>query len=76
VSAELVRLEVKAMRNARGVRQRQAKPIRFKGEISDLDSPAQGLSLVALLTMNSRQSLGKCPPRAAPKRCRLKEIYR
>nr|WP_245584556.1 tyrosine-type recombinase/integrase [Novosphingobium acidiphilum] len=59
VSAELVRLEVKAMRNARGVRQRQAKPIRFKGEISDLDSPAQGLSLVALLKACRRDLLGR-----------------
>lgn len=58
VSAELVRLEVKAMRNARGVRQRQARPIRYKGEIADLDSPPQGLSLVTLLKACRRDELG------------------
>lgn len=58
VAAELVRLELKAMRNERGVHQRQARPIRYKGEIADLDSPAQGLSLVALLKACRRDELG------------------
>lgn len=57
-AAELVRLERKAMRGSLGVRRRQARPIRYKGEIADLDSPAQGLSLLALLQACRRDELG------------------
>jgi integrase len=57
-AAERVRLELKATRHGLRVRQRQAHPIRFKGEISDLDSPASGLSLVALLKACRRDALG------------------
>lgn len=47
-SMPLVRLEKKAARKALGVKQRQARAIRFKGEISDLDSPAVGsVSLIS-----------------------------
>src|SRR3546814_6735131 len=41
----LVRLEKKAARKALGVRQRQARAIRFKGDVSDFDSPASGVCL-------------------------------
>lgn len=57
-SAELVRLELKATRHVLRVRQRQAHPIRFKGEIADLDSPPSGLSLLALLKACRRDALG------------------
>ena len=57
-SAERVRLELKATRNTLRVRQRQAHPIRFKGEIADLDSQPEGLSLVALLKACRRDALG------------------
>jgi integrase len=48
-TAPLVRLEKKAARKTLGVRQRQARAIRFKGEISDFDSPAAGVCLTHLL---------------------------
>lgn len=57
-AAELVKLELKAMRSALGVRRRQARPIRFKGEIADLDSPPQGLSVLALLKACRRDEQG------------------
>ena len=57
-SAERVRLELKATRHVLRVRQRQAHPIRFKGEIADLDSPPSGLSLLALLKACRRDALG------------------
>lgn len=57
-AADRVRLELKATRQALRVRQRQAHPIRFKGEIADLDSPPSGLSLVALLKACRRDALG------------------
>lgn len=57
-AAELVRLERKAMRGAIGVRRRQARPIRYKGEIANLDSPPEGLSLMALLKACRRDELG------------------
>ena len=41
----LVKFECKAARNHLGVRQRQARGIRFKGDIADLDSPASGVCL-------------------------------
>ncbi|MCK9544733.1 MAG: integrase, partial [Novosphingobium sp.] len=47
--APLVKLEKKAARKALGVRQRQARAIRFKGDISDFDSPAAGVCLAHLL---------------------------
>ena len=57
-AAPLVRLEKKAARVALGVRQRQARAIRMKGEIADLNSPPAGLSLVALLKACRRDLLG------------------
>lgn len=54
----LVRLEKKAARKALGVRQRQARAIRFKGEISDFDSPAVGVCLAHLLQACRRDLLG------------------
>src|SRR3546814_10119359 len=44
-AAPLVRLEKKAARKTLGVRQRQARAIRFKGDIADFDSPASGVCL-------------------------------
>jgi len=54
----LVRLEKKAARKSLGVRQRQARAIRFKGEISDFDSPATGVCLAHLLRACRRDLLG------------------
>lgn len=57
-AAPLVRLELKAARKVLGTRQRQARAIRFKGEVSDLDAPASGLSLSALLKATRRDLIG------------------
>lgn len=54
----LVKLEVKAMRRARGTRQRQARGIRFKGEVADLDGPASGVCLAHLIKACRRDWLG------------------
>jgi integrase len=54
----LVKLEMKAARKALGVRQRQARGIRFKGDIADLDSPASGVCLAHLLKACRRDELG------------------
>src|SRR3546814_20186948 len=54
----LVRLEKKAARKALGVRQRQARAIRFKGDVSDFDSPASGVCLAHLLKACRRALLG------------------
>ena len=54
----LVKLERKAARNHLGVRQRQARAIRFKGDIADLDSPASGVCLAHLLKACRRDELG------------------
>lgn len=54
----LVKFEKKAARNALGVRQRQARAIRFKGDISDLDSPASGVCLTHLLKACRRDAMG------------------
>lgn len=56
--APLVRLEKKAARKALGVRQRQARAIRFKGDIADFDSPASGVCLAHLLKACRRDLLG------------------
>lgn len=56
--APLVRLELKGARQARGVRQRQARAIRFKGDVTDLDQPAFGLALSNLLAACRRDLLG------------------
>lgn len=57
-AAPLVKLEKKAARKSLGVRQRQARAIRFKGEISDFDSPASGVCLSHLLRACRRDLLG------------------
>lgn len=57
-AAPLVRLEKKAARKKLGARQRQARAIRFKGDISDLDSPASGVCLSHLLKACRRDLLG------------------
>jgi integrase len=54
----LVKLEKKAARKALGVRQRQARAIRFKGDIADFDSPASGVCLAHLLKACRRDELG------------------
>lgn len=58
VADPLVRFERKAMRKHLGTRQRQAKAIRFKCDIADLDSPATGVSLAHLLKACRRDALG------------------
>ena len=57
-AAPLVKLELKAMRRARGTRQRQAKGIRYKGDIADLDGPPTGVCLSHLLKACRRDWLG------------------
>lgn len=57
-AAPLVRFERKAARKELGVRQRQARAIRFKGDIADLDSPAAGVCLTHLLKACRRDALG------------------
>ncbi|MBV2149878.1 integrase [Sphingobium sp. AS12] len=57
-AAPLVKLEKKAARKALGVRQRQARAIRFKGDIADFDSPASGVCLAHLLKACRRDLLG------------------
>lgn len=57
-AAPLVRLEKKAARKTLGVRQRQARAIRFKGDIADFDSPASGVCLAHLLKACRRDLLG------------------
>lgn len=54
----LVKFERKAMRKHLGTRQRQARAIRFKGDIADLDSPATGVCLAHLLKACRRDALG------------------
>ncbi|KKW90254.1 site-specific integrase [Sphingobium chungbukense] len=57
-TAPLVKLEKKAARKRLGVRQRQARAIRFKGDIADLDSPASGVCLAHLIKACRRDLLG------------------
>ena len=57
-AAPLVRLEHRAARAALGTKQRQARAIRFKGDIADLDTPATGVCLAALLKAARRDLLG------------------
>ncbi|MGD9810609.1 MAG: tyrosine-type recombinase/integrase [Sphingobium sp.] len=57
-AAPLVKLEKKAARKIRGTRQRQARAIRFKGDVTDLDAPATGVSLSALLKATRSDMLG------------------
>lgn len=54
----LVKFECKAARKHLGVRQRQARAIRFKGDIADLDSPASGVCLAHLIKACRRDALG------------------
>ena len=56
--APLVRLEHKAARRLLGVRQRQARALRFKGDVTDLDGPASGVCLTTLLMAVRRDMLG------------------
>lgn len=57
--ATLVSFERRAMKRALGVKQRQAKAIRYKGDIADLDSPARGICITHLLKACRRDALGK-----------------
>lgn len=57
-AAPLVRLELKALRKAIGTRQRQARGLRYKGEVADLDDPASGVCLAHLLKACRRDMLG------------------
>ena len=56
--APLVKFEVKAARKSVGVRQRQARGLRYKGEVEDLDGPAAGVCLAHLLKACRRDWLG------------------
>ena len=57
-AAPLVRLELKALRKIIGTRQRQARGLRYKGEVADLDDPAEGVCLMHLLKACRRDMLG------------------
>jgi integrase len=56
--APLVRFELKAARKALGTKQRQARAIRFKGDVIDLDGPASGVCLATLLKACRKDILG------------------
>ncbi|WP_341850169.1 tyrosine-type recombinase/integrase [Sphingomonas natans] len=56
--ASLVRLEHKAARKQLGTRQRQARGLRYKGDVVDLSDPATGVSLFALLKATRKDMLG------------------
>lgn len=57
-AAPLVRLEHKAARKVVGTKQRQARAIRFKGDVVDLDGPPAGICLATLLKACRRDMLG------------------
>lgn len=57
-AAPLVRLEMKAARKLVGTRQRQARAIRYKGDVADLDGPASGVCLQTLLKACRKDMLG------------------
>ncbi|WP_298463994.1 tyrosine-type recombinase/integrase [uncultured Erythrobacter sp.] len=57
--AALVSFERRAMKRVLGVKQTQAKGIRFKGDIADLDSPPKGICIAHLLAACRRDALGK-----------------
>ncbi|UAJ12743.1 tyrosine-type recombinase/integrase [Glacieibacterium megasporae] len=57
-AAPLVRFEHKAARKILGVRQRQARAIRFKGDVTDLDGPPAGVCLATLLKACRKDMLG------------------
>lgn len=58
--SELVKLEMKALRRARGMAQKQAHPLRFKGEVQDLvhDMPS-GVCILRLLSAPHRDWTGR-----------------
>lgn len=53
-----VSLELKAARRTLGVRQRQPRGLRYKGDVADLDSPATGLSIAQLAKACRRDLMG------------------
>jgi integrase len=57
-AAPLVKLEKKAARKALGTRQAQARAIRYKGDVVDLDAPASGICIATLLKATRRDLLG------------------
>ena len=58
-ASELVKFELKAVRRVRGRRQDQARGIRYKGEVADLDGPPTGVCLAHLLKACRRDWLGQ-----------------
>lgn len=56
--APLVRFEHKVARKALSTKQVQPRAIRFKGDVSDLDTPTSALSLSAILKATRRDTLG------------------
>ncbi|MFS0851267.1 tyrosine-type recombinase/integrase [Novosphingobium panipatense] len=57
--APLVKLTLAAIRKEKGVAQRQAAPLRFKGAVSDVErDPARGLNLRALLESCAEDLVG------------------
>ncbi|WP_240653357.1 integrase [Sphingomonas crocodyli] len=54
----LVSLELKAARRVLGTRQRQARALRFKGDVAELDAPAAGLCITHLLKACRRDLMG------------------
>lgn len=57
-AAPLVRLELKALRKTLGTRQHQARGLRFKGEVADLDDAPSGVCLANLIKASRRDLLG------------------
>jgi len=57
--APLVKLTLAAIRREKGIAQRQAAPLRFKGAVSDIErDPARGLNLRALLESCGEDPVG------------------
>jgi hypothetical protein len=58
VANPLVRLELKATRKKVGTAQIQARAIRFKGDVTDLDGPPSGICLATLIKACRKDLLG------------------
>jgi integrase len=58
VANPLVRLELRAARKKVGTAQVQARAIRFKGDVTDLDGPASGICLATLIKACRKNLLG------------------
>lgn len=72
----LVKLEMKALSRARGTAQKQAHPLRFKGEVQDLvhDMPSD-IRIDRLLPARHRDSIGQVDWLGSRDRAMLLVVY-